>query len=184
MEENKEKTKSLEKPAKLKPGRVPDAVKSQIVSWSSLMTNKKFSIHQKKEIVQLHLENPELGYKKLVKIIPEKLGYTISRSSLRLILKNKQLLLETVTSERSTRSNFISPIMNLFRKTVVAKINALDTIATNSEIKSICLETAKEEEFKDDAKLRKMTFCDDWVGSLKKDFNLKSATGQFGKLRK
>ena len=96
----------------------------------------------------------------------------------------KQLLLETVTSERSTRSNFISPTMNLFRKTVVEKINALDTIATNSEIKSICLETAKEEEFKDDAKLRKMTFCDDWVGSLKKDFNLKSATGQLGKLRK
>ena len=89
---------------------------------SPMMANKKLTLHQKKEIIQLHLANPKLGYTKLAKMIPEKLDFALSRSSIRLVLKNKEQLLETVTSEFSTRTHFLNESMNRFRARVFDEI--------------------------------------------------------------
>ena len=110
-----------------------------------MMANKKLTLHQKKEIIQLHLANPKLGYTKLAKMIPEKLDFALSRSSIRLVLKNKEQLLETVTSEFSTRTHFLNESMNRFRARVFDEIK--NEKASYAQIKILCQKLKEDPEF-------------------------------------
>lgn len=152
------------------PGRIPEAVRAQVDS--SLMANKKLTLHQKKEIIQLHLANPKLGYTKLAKMIPEKFGFALSRTSIRLILKNKEKLLDTVTSEWTTRTTFLNESMNRFRARVFDEIKKEGSTASYDQIKMLCQKLKEEPEFREDETIQKLSFSKPWIAGLKKDYQI------------
>jgi uncharacterized protein YdiU (UPF0061 family) len=49
-------------------------------------------------VITLHLQFKDLGYKKLSQLVAKKLGFPISKSSVRDIIKKKNDLLDTTTS--------------------------------------------------------------------------------------
>jgi len=135
-----------------------------------MLSNKKLTLHQKKEIIQLHLANPKLGYTKLAKMIPEKFGFTLSRTSLRLILKNKEQLLDTVTSDWTTRTTFLTESMNKFRAKLDDKIKK-DGLSYE-QIKILCQKLKEDPEFKEDVTIQKLSFSKPWIAAFKKDYQI------------
>jgi len=152
------------------PGRVPEAVKAQVDS--SMMANKKLTLHQKKQIIKLHLANPKLGYTKLATWIPEKFGFALSRTSIRLILKNKEKLLDTVTSEWTTRTTFLNQSMNRFRARVFDEIKKEGSTASYDQIKMLCQKLKEYPEFREDETIQKLSFSKPWIAGLKKDYQI------------
>ena len=95
-----EKIERIKNP-KLSAGRIPDLLKASIME-----SQKKLTLVQKKDVITLHLQFKDLGYKKLSQLVAKKLGFPISKSAVRDIIKKKNDILETTTSEKTTRTHF------------------------------------------------------------------------------
>ena len=93
-----EKIERIKNP-KLSAGRIPDLLKASIME-----SQKKLTLVQKKDVITLHLQFKDLGYKKLSQLVAKKLGFPISKSAVRDIIKKKNDILETTTSEKTTRT--------------------------------------------------------------------------------
>ena len=94
-----EKIERIKNP-KLSAGRIPDLLKASIME-----SQKKLTLVQKKDVITLHLQFKDLGYKKLSQLVAKKLGFPISKSAVRDIIKKKNDILETTTSEKTTRTS-------------------------------------------------------------------------------
>jgi hypothetical protein len=71
-----EKIERIKNP-KLSAGRIPDLLKASIME-----SQKKLTLVQKKDVITLHLQFKDLGYKKLSQLVAKKLGFPISKSSI------------------------------------------------------------------------------------------------------
>jgi len=161
-----EKIERIKNP-KLSAGRIPDLLKASIME-----SQKKLTLVQKKDVITLHLQFKDLGYKKLSQLVAKKLGFPISKSAVRDIIKKKNDILETTTSEKTTRTHCPNESMNRFRAAVVDVMIAEShhITVTNSIIKTYCLDIRKRDEFLQDSSIQKLTFSVNWIVNLKKDF--------------
>jgi hypothetical protein len=163
-----EKIERIKNP-KLSAGRIPDLLKASIME-----SQKKLTLVQKKDVITLHLQFKDLGYKKLSQLVAKKLGFPISKSAVRDIIKKKNDILETTTSEKTTRTHCPNESMNRFRAAVVDVMIAEShhITVTNSIIKTYCLDIRKRDEFLQDSSIQKLTFSVNWIVNLKKDFKI------------
>ena len=156
-------------PKKIPPGRLKDELKETIST-----VNRKLTISQKKDVIRVHLKNPSLGNIKLKARVKVELGWTLSKESIRKILRNQHKIMNTESSEETTRTHYLPDGVMRFRQrlnnVIIAESYHLGI--SNNIIKDYA-RMLQEREFKDDSDVQALRFSNDWVNAFKKDFSIR-----------
>ena len=150
-----------------KMGRPPNIIKETTgrlttCTAEKLGKTKAFTIHQKKEILQLiqRTENKDLGYVRLCQLVFNKLNLKVSKSTIKRIKADKEQIFQVKTSAKTIRTKNLSSVYNAFREQLFSSIHAESArvCISNAMIAKFGKKLQSQAIFQNDDQVQKLNF--------------------------
>lgn len=157
---------------KLPAGRWTETFKAKFEKAAEEERKRPLNVAQKKEIVQLHLENKDLGCRKLVELVSARLSLTVTRYQVRKLIKEKDAILNMQSPKKRIGKTIGMQRFRAHLAELILEEQATKKRVTNDDMVRIARRTADLPEWKKWDDIARLEFPHSWILHLKKEFDI------------
>ena len=157
---------------KIPPGRWTETFTVKYKKALEEERKRPLNVSQKKEIVQLHLENKDLGCRKLVELVSARLDLTVTRYQVRKLIKDKDAIVDMQSPKERIGKTIGMQRFRAHLAELILEEQATKKRVTNDDMVYIARKTADLDEWKKWDDIARLEFSHSWILHLKKEFDI------------